>query len=295
MEGIITLIVSGAANGFVYSLIALGFVMIYKSSRVMNLAQGEMTILGAYLYYAISVQIGLPPVIAIVGAAILVAAVGFGVQQFVLRPVLGQSILALVMLTLAVGGLLRGIMQLIWGSDWMSPPQLVDAGQGISIGSGFVSFAHLVFIVVALALIGVLSAFYQGTKTGLSMRVVADDTVVGSCLGINVNRSLSICWALAGIAAGVSGILLSNLIGISYSMIEIGLKAYAIVVIGGLESLGGLIIVGPILGIVEFLGRTYVDPLTGGGFGDLVPWIALMVFLLTMPYGLFGWKRIERV
>jgi branched-chain amino acid transport system permease protein len=295
MEGMIILMVKGIANGFVYSLIALGFVMIYKSSRVMNLAQGEMTILGAYVYYGLSVQLGLPPLAAIVGAAIVVAAVGFGVQQFVLRPVLGQSILALVMLTLAVGGLLRGIMQLIWGSNWMSAPQLVSAGEGITIGSGFVSYAHLVFIIVSLALIGVLSAFYQGTKTGLSMRVIADDTVVGACLGINVNRSLAICWALAGIAAGVSGILLSNLIGISYSMIEIGLKAYAIVVIGGLESLGGLIIIGPILGIAEFLGRTYVDPLTGGGFGDLVPWIALMIFLLTMPYGLFGWKRIERV
>jgi branched-chain amino acid transport system permease protein len=296
MEGLISYVILGIVNGFVYTLIAIGFVLIYKSSGVFNLAQGEFTIFGAYLFYALTIQFKLPIYVGILGAILCSAIIGLITERIFLRRLVGQPILSIIVLTLAIGGLLQGTMILIWGSDWLSAPALFDYSEGVYLGQGIlVSWGHCAFVVTSLIIAIILALFYKFTQTGLAMRVVADDTVVARVLGIEVNKVLAACWSISAVVAAISGVLLTNVIGISYMASTVGFKAMAVALVGGLESLGGMLIIGPLMGIIEYTAAAYLDPLVDGGMREVAPWVVLMIVLILKPYGLFGWKKIERI
>jgi len=296
MESFANYIIAGIVNGFVYSMIAIGFVLIYKSSRVFNLAQGEITIFGAYIFFTLTTEIGLPIPIAIVGTIIFSGILGLIIERVALRPLLGQPIFAVIVLTLAIGGLLQGIMILIWGSGWLSAPALFSYKTGLRLGrTVLVSWGHISFVAVSLFITMLLGLFYKYMKSGLAMRVVADDTVVAQVLGIRVNKVLAICWCISTIVSAIAGVLLTNVIGINYTASAIGFKSMTVALVGGLESLAGILIIGPLMGIIEYLAAGYVDPIVGGGMREVAPWVVLMVVLIIRPYGLFGWEEIERI
>ena len=295
MAEFLNYVIVGLANGFIYSLIALGFVLIYKCSGILNFAQGAIAILGAYFFYSFATQLGLPIVVAILlalASAVLLAVI---VQRFMLNRLIGQPILSIIVLTLALSELLRGVMYVSWGADLLNAPQLFPMG-GISIANiATVSYSHIAFLVITLVFIGGFAIFYNRTKVGLAMKCTADDTVVATSLGIRVPAILTIAWVVACCTAMVAGILLTNVMGISYNLSQIGFKAIAVALVGGLESLPGVLIIGPLMGIIEFLAAGYLDPIVSGGMRDLAPFIILLLVLIIRPNGIFGWARIERV
>lgn len=295
MAEFLNYVIVGLANGFIYSLVALGFVLIYKCSGILNFAQGVIAILGAYIFYSLTIQLGLPIVAAILLTSAFGAGLGFIIERFMLDRLIGQPILAIIILTLAFGELLRGVMYMGWGTDVISAPPLFPLG-GVNLANiATLSYSHAAFLVITLVLIGGFAIFYNRTKLGLAMKCTADDTVTATSLGIRVPKVFAITWIVSCVTAGIAGILVTNIMGISYVVAEIGYKAMAVALVGGLQSLSGIIIIGPLMGIIEFLAAGYVDPIVGGGMRDLAPFIILLLVLLVRPYGIFGWERIERI
>lgn len=295
MAEFLNYVIVGLANGFIYSLIALGFVLIYKCSGILNFAQGAIAILGAYFFYLFATQLGLPIVVAILLTLVFGALLGVIVQRFMLNRLIGQPIFSIIVLTLALSELLRGIMYVSWGSDLLSAPPLFPAGSILIANIAALSYSHIAFLVITLVLITGFAVFYNRTKVGLAMKCTADDTVVATSLGIRVPAILTIAWIVACCTAVVAGILLTNVMGISYNVAQIGFKAIAVALVGGLESLPGVLIIGPLLGIIEFLAAGYLDPIVAGGMRDLAPFVILLLVLIIRPNGIFGWERIERV
>ena len=295
MAGFLSYSVAGLANGFIYSLIALGFVLIYKCSGILNFAQGVIAIFGAYIFYSFAAQLGLPIVAAVLLTLAVGALLGFFIERFMLDRLIGQPILAIIILTLAFSELLRGIMYMGWGTDVISAPPLFPVG-GISIANvATLGYSHIAFLVITLVLIGGFAIFYNRTRVGLTMKCTADDTVVATSLGIRVPTVFAVTWVIACVTAAIAGILVTNVMGISYGVAELGYKAMAVALVGGLQSLPGIIIIGPVMGMIEFLAAGYIDPIVGGGMRDLAPFIILLIVLLVRPYGIFGWERIERI
>ncbi|MEW6033264.1 MAG: branched-chain amino acid ABC transporter permease [Chloroflexota bacterium] len=294
MSEMLSYLIPGVMTGFVYALIALGFVLIYKCSGVLNLAQGELVIIGAYMFYALSAQAGLPAGVGIVGTLLLAIGLGFLVERLVMRPLIGQPILAVILVTLAVAGLLRGIMILVWGPDTLSLPRLFPLG-GVDFLGVSISYAHLFFVLVSVVLFAVLFLFFRYSQRGLSMMAVADDQQASQSVGVRVTMVLAMAWAIAALVSATGGILLTSITGVHYSAVGIGLRAIAVVLAGGLESVGGVLIAGPLIGAMEGISAGYLDPLVGGGMRDVTAFVVLILVLMIRPYGLFGWKRIERV
>jgi len=295
VEQLLGLLVLGMATGFVYGLIAIGFVMIYKSSGILNLATGELTILGAYVFYGVASQLGFGIYWALVCVLVCALLLGVLIERVLLRPLAGQPILATIIMTLALGGLLRGIMALAWGNQTMYAPEILPGLRSATIAGFGISSIHLIFIIASLILVALLANFYRYTTLGLSMRAVSEDIIVARSLGIKTNNVLALVWGIAGVVSMVGGVLLTNVMGIHYTLVDLGFKSMAVVLVGGLESLPGVLIMGPAMGIIEVLGTRYINPLVGGEVEVVLPWVILMGVLFFRPYGLFGWERIERV
>jgi branched-chain amino acid transport system permease protein len=287
-------LIPGVMTGFVYALIALGFVLIFKSSGVLNLAQGEMVIIGAYIFYALASQIGLPVWIAVLGTIIILVLVGLLIERLFMRPLIGQPILSVILVTLAIAGILSGIMIFVWGPQFITIPRLFPEG-GVTFLGVSISYERLLFMGVSLGLLCILLAFFRFTSTGLSMTAVADDQQAAQSTGIKVSRVLAITWAITAVVSGISGILLTSVTGVHYSAVGIGLSAIAVVLVGGLQSVGGVILAGPLIGAIEGVTAGYVDPYIGGSMREVTPYIVLVIVLMIRPSGFFGWKRIERV
>jgi branched-chain amino acid transport system permease protein len=295
MEKLLTYILVGMTNGCIYSLVAIGFVLIYKASGILNFAQGAIVILSAYIFYSFSIQFGLPAPIAILLTLGFGALLGFGIERVILDRLIGQPVLAIIILTLAFSELLRGIMQLCWGTDILSAFQLFPKGNITVFSVATLDYSRVAFFLITFLLVGVFAIFYNKTKTGLAMKATADDTVAAATVGIKIRRVFALSWIISCITAAVSGILITNVMGIHYHVAEIGLKAIAVILVGGLESLLGIIVIGPVIGVIEFLAAGYLDPLVGGGMRDLAPFVILLITLIARPDGIFGWKRIERI
>jgi branched-chain amino acid transport system permease protein len=291
----VSYLLTGIANGFIYSMIAIGFILIFKCSKIFNFAQAEMTVFGAYLVYSAVVQFKLPFFVGVfitVGVVIILALM---IERILLRPLIGQHILSIIILTLGLGGFIRGCIILIWGSEMLSIPPFFPKG-GVHLGKfATLSYPHIFFFLVGSSIILLLGIYYHYSRSGLAMRATADDTVIAKILGIKVTRVWAISWVVASVVGALSGILLTSVTGIHYTTVEVGFKSMAVALVGGLESLAGVILVGPLLGIVETLVAAYIDPLVGGGFSEVAPFFVLLIVLIFKPQGIFGWKIIERV
>ena len=295
MRQFLSYTIAGISSGFVYSLIALGFVLVYKCSRILNFAQGDVAILGAYLAYLFQVQLGLPIFLAAPLSLGVGAGLGLMMERLVVRKMSGQSELPMIIATMAIGGLLQAVMRLGWGTEWISlsmgfPKGVVRLGNMANV-----SYMHLFFMGVSFLVIAATSAFYRYTKMGLAMRACADDMVIAKSIGIKANRCVAASWLAACVIGVVAGILLTSITGINFTMTSVATKAIGVWIVGGLESLEGVLVVGPIMGAVEFLAAGYLDPLLGGSLGEVAPFLILLMVLFIRPFGVFGLKEIERV
>lgn len=293
MEKIVQLTMSGVANGAIFALVALGFVLIYKSSDVINFAQGELLLIGAYLTYMTVEQIGLWWPAGVVVAVLLAAVVGVLIETLVLRPLIGEPAISVIMVTIGLSSLLRAIVGAIWGVTPRPAPQFLPRDTMTIFGAS-VGVDKIWAIFLALVLFALLTLFFRFSREGIAMRAVADDQQAALSMGISVKRVWAVAWAIAAVTAAVGGILLMSIFGgVSGSIARVGLLVFPVVILGGLDSIPGAIIGGLIIGLLQSYAGGYLPP--DLGMGEVVPFIILLLILLVRPYGLFGQRFIERV
>lgn len=293
MSTFIQLSVSGIMAGLVYSLVAIGIVLIIKASGVFNFAQGALVGLGGLFGYQLVVRAGLPVWISIIATIILAILVGVLIERLTIRPLIGQPLLGVIVMTLALSFAIEGVLVTVWGGPPHEFPLFPTAP--IKLGAVAISQEYVWCSILALVAFGLLTAFFHYTMSGLMMRGVAESHQISRALGIKVSTVFTQTWIIATVLAAMGGIMLAALNGADFTMTSVGLKAFPVVLLGGLESIGGAMIGGPIIGLAENLSSYYLDPIVGGGTRDVVPFIIMMIILLVKPYGLFGLERIERI
>jgi len=294
MAELLQFVVSGITVGMVYSLIALGFVLIWKSSGVANLALGQLVLISSWVTYAMLVQAGLPLWLGFLLVLLFALVMGWVIERFILRPLIAQPILSLITVTLGLAYFIQGLVVFIWPWSVAALPRLFPT-KPFHIGPAVLSQEYLWAAVISLVLFGILSLFFRYNKMGIAMRATADDQMAVQACGIPVTRIFSRSWMFACVLAAAGGILMSSIGGITFGLVETGLKAFSVVILGGLDSFLGAIIAGPIVGLAENLGGGYLTPLTWPGVREVIPFIIIIIVMFVKPYGLFGEVRIERI
>jgi len=289
---IIELIINGALVGLMYALVAIGIVFIYKSSSVVNFAQGSMVMLGAFLIWSMAEQVDLPVWAAVPLGLGLMYVFGLLVERIALRPMVGQPVIMIIMMTLGLDIFIRGLTPAVWGID----PRALRLGIGqkaLFIGDMLINRSYLFGGLAALALTG-LSALLFKTRIGIKLRAVSDDYVASWSVGIYVERAIGMSWALAGAMAAVGGGLWGSIQGVDWSLSLLLLKCVAVAILGGLDSIGGAVLAGLMIGILESVISAYLDPLVGSS-REVVAVFIILLTIIIRPYGLFGKEIIERV
>lgn len=284
---------NGALTGLLYSLFAIGLVLIYKASSVPNLAQGALTMVGAYVALALARDAGLPLWAAIPMAVFAMFGLGMGIERVALRRLAGRPIVMILMMTLGIDIFLRGTTLAIWGGTARSF-DLGVSSDPLFFGDILISRINLVGAAAAVVLFVVFVMFFR-TRLGTRLRAIADDYVASWSVGISVERGVGLSWGLASIVAVAAGIIWGEIQGVDQSLSLLLLKGLTVAVLGGLDSIFGAMLAGLILGIVENVGSTYLDPLVGGGSRDLIVAAVLILTVMLRPHGLFGRHDIERV
>lgn len=288
------LVISGIVVGGVYALIALGFVLIYKATSIINFATGEFMMIGAYFFYTFMVMSGLPAIPSFILVMLSAAGLGFLVERSILRHMLGQPIIAIIMVTVGLSSILTGLAEMIWSSDFKSFPPLFPRAP-IVIGDLIIRSNMFWGFVVAMCAVAVFALIFKYAKVGVAMRATADDQMASFSMGINVRSMFTLAWAMGAVAASLGGIIIGNMGGIQPTLGHIGLKIFPVVILGGLDSIAGAVVGGFIVGLVENIAGGYLDSYVGGGVKDVAPFVVLVLILLIKPYGLFGKKEIERL
>jgi len=285
---------TGLMVGGIYALVALGWVIIYKCSGVLNLAMGELTIIGAYVTLTFY-QMGVPFIFAVVISLIIGLVLGILTERVFLDRLIGEPILTVIMVTVGLSFFFRGIVEIIWGTDTrvFHPP--VFPLKPIKIGFLVIGSVYLWSFITAIILLLILVGFFQYTRWGLAMQATADDEMAALSLGVSARFVYAAAWAIAFMAAGVGGSLLGNINGLNISVSYLGLLVLPAVVLGGLNSVPGAIVGGLAIGVLQNFAGAYLDQYFPGGVKQIFPFVFMAVFLLFKPYGLWGWERIERV
>ena len=294
MAELLQYIITGITVGMVYALIALGFVLIWKSSGVANLALGQLVLISSWFTYSMLVQAKFPFWFGFILVILFALALGWLSERFVLRQLIAQPILSLITVTLGLGYFLEGVATFIWPWSVDALPRLFPI-EPLRFGSAVVSQEYVWAAVISLILFGLLTLYFRYNKMGIAMRATADDQLAVQACGIPVTKIFSTSWMFACVVAAIGGILMSSIGGITYGLVETGLKSFSVVILGGLDSFIGTIIAGPIIGLAENLGGGYLTPLTWPGVKDIIPYIIIIIVLFIKPYGLFGEVRIERI
>lgn len=295
-------LISGVAVGCIYALAALGFVLIYKSSRVINFANGQFIAIGAFMAYALAVWIKLPIWLAALAAMLLTAGLGFLVERVFLRRMVGQPIISVIMVTIGLASVLDGLMYLTpFGSGNFTFPAFLPAG-GLNLGAINISYPQLLAIGFTVVFLLLFGWFFQRSVLGVSMRAVADDQMAAMSVGVSVQRVFALAWAVAGLTAAAAGIVVGTVSGLNQDgLIAIGLAVFPAVILGGLDSVPGAVVGGIVIGILQSFSTAYLDGLfsqiglVGGGSQYVMPFVVLLVMLWFKPHGLFGTEEIERV
>jgi len=295
MTFFLQLVVTGLAQGMVYALIAIGFVIILKCSEVFNIAQGHFVLIGGYLGYTFLVPLGLP-IWATLLLSILVAVImGLLIERLMLRPLVGQPVLAVVMMTIALSTVLGGLATLLWGAEYKAYHGMLPT-LNLKLGTISVPSESLIGLIVSVICMAGLMLLFRYTKIGLAMRATAEDLQVVQSVGIKATTVYAVSWVIASVVGVIGGILLGGVSGANMELAGIGLKAFAVVLLGGVNSLGGAVLAGIILGMLENVAAGYLDPLLpGGGLSQVFPFIVMIIVLIFRPHGLFGLVTIERV
>jgi branched-chain amino acid transport system permease protein len=288
------LLSNGVLIGLMYSLIALGFVLVYKATDAVNFAQGEFVMIAGFVVVGGLTVAGAPLGVSVVAGLVAMVGFGFALERVMLRRLIGRPVIAVVMATIGVAAILRGIgpfgifqgtrplplplpdEPFVWGPLFIPPIQLVGGGVSLAFLAGF-------------------GWFFLKSRKGIAMRAVADNQQVAMAMGIDVERYFGLAWAMTGVVSALGGVLWGNMLGVDVNLALVGFKVFPVVILGGLDSIPGAIVGGLIVGIVENFAAGYIDPYVGGGTKDFAPYVLMILALMVRPYGIFGKKIIERV
>ena len=288
------LLSNGLLIGLMYSLIALGFVLVYKATDAINFAQGEFVMIAGFVAAGVLSLWGAPLWLAVLLALASLIALGFVLERVMLRKLIGRPVIAVVMATIGLASILRGIGPFTIFSG-TKPLPLPIRDEPFMLGPLFIPPIQILGAGVSLAFLAGFGWFFLRSRKGIAMRAVADNQQVAMAMGIDVERYFGVAWAMTGIVSALGGILWGNLLGVDVNLALVGFKVFPVVILGGLDSILGAIIGGLIVGVVENIAAGYVDPLVGGGTKDFAPYVLMILALMIRPYGIFGKRIIERV
>jgi branched-chain amino acid transport system permease protein len=277
-----------------YALVAVGFVLIYKATSIINFAQGDLVMFAGYAAAVMLGLRGLPLWLMVLILCIGMIALGFVLERGILRPMIGQPLVSVIMVTIGLSFVLQGLVAIVWGAGTRKLELPVRLAPYV-IGPVFISPINVVAAVIALVFLIAFGLFFTRSRFGIAMRAVADDQQAAMVVGIRVSRVFALSWAIAGLAAAAGGIIWGNMLGASSLLSLVGLKVFPVVILGGLDSIGGAIVGGLILGAVESVTAGYLDPYVGGGTKDFIPYMLMILVLFIRPYGIWGHETIERV
>jgi branched-chain amino acid transport system permease protein len=294
MDIFLQLIASGITVGGIYALIALGFVLIYKATSIINFATGEFMMLGAYFCLTLLIHPQFPFLLSFfltLGFAVLL---GILAERLVLRPLIGEPIISVIMVTIGLASILKGLVQVIWGPEEKGFPSVFPQIL-LKMGPVVISPNYLWGFLIAILCVVIFAAFFKYSRSGVAMRATACDQQVALSMGISVKKILALFWSLGAMAAAIGGMVIGSIAGINLQLGLIGLKIIPVVILGGLDSIGGAILGGFIMGVLENLAGGYLGPVFGGAIKEVAPFVVLVLILMVRPYGLFGKVEIERV
>ncbi len=290
------LVISGLVIGSIYSAVALGFVIIYKATRVVNFAQGELLMIGAYVCFAFLVQMHIPFWGALLLTILFGMILALFVERLILRPMIGEPIISIIMVTIGLSLVFRSLVSAVWGTEILVYEPKLFPQEMIEIAGLPISLEFVYCFVLSLFLLAVFSAFFKYSRAGVAMRATAFNQQVAQSMGISVKHIFALSWVISAVVSGIGGVLIGNINGINSSLYHFGLKVFPATILGGLDSILGAAVGGMIIGILENLSdgfcKTYLDL---SGVKEVAPYIFLVVILMIKPYGLFGTKEIERV
>jgi branched-chain amino acid transport system permease protein len=288
-------VINGLVVGSIYALVAMGFVIIFKSTGVLNFAQGEFLLLGAYISLMLLTRYHVPFFAAVLLTLAFAAVLGLAIERLILRPMIGEPVVSVIMVTLGLSSILRAVVQGAWGTDTRPFPEIFPSTP-LLIGPVPVSRAYVWSAACVAVLLILFSLFFKHSRYGIAMRATAFSQQVALSMGISVRFMFALAWAIAAVVSAIGGILLGAVrTGVDQSLALIGLKVLPVVILGGLDSVPGAIVGGLLIGVLENLAGGYLDPLFGGGVKEVAPFVILVAILMIKPYGLFGKVRIERV
>ena len=290
----VQLVVTGLAWGSVYACIALGFVLIFKATDIFNFAQPELMMFGAYVAFTLITMLKLPFVIGFIVTLVLMGLIAAILEMMVVRPMVGEPVLAVIMVTLGLANVLRGLTGLIWGYEELQFPSPFSDEPFMVFGAA-INQAEIYTVVATAILLIIFFFFFKYSGSGISMRATAEDTRTAFLMGINVKRVFTASWAIASIVATIAGVFLASFTFLEPIMGHVGLKALPAIILGGLDSVHGAIIGGLIIGVTENLAGFYLEDYLGSGINEITAYVIVLIVMMIRPYGLFGTKEIERV
>ena len=291
------LVVSGIVVGSIYALSALGFVLIYKSSRVLNIAHGQIIAAGAFITYALTVWVGIHIVISFLLSMIITFFLAMSVERVFLRRLIGEPIISVIMVTIGLMSIIDGIIYMTpFGAENFSFPEFLPQTP-ITLWGVSISWTQMVGVIITFIMIGAFTWFFKASTVGISMRAVSDDQFASMSIGISVPKVFGLAWATAGLSAAAAGGIIGNITGLNFDVLHsFGIIVFPVVIVGGLDSIFGAIVAGIIMGLIQQFAAGYLDGNWGlFGTADVLPYIILLIILLIKPHGLFGIHEIERV
>lgn len=291
------LVVSGIVVGSIYALSALGFVLIYKSSKVLNIAHGQIIAAGAFITYALTVWAGIPIFLSLLISMAMTFLLAMSVERIFLRRLIGEPIISVIMVTIGLMSILDGLIYLTpFGTENFSFPAFLP-NTPITFGGVSISWTQLVGVILTIMMIAGFSWFFKKSTVGISMRAVSDDQLASMSIGISVPKVFGLAWATAGLSAAAAGSIIGNITGLNFDTLHaFGIVVFPIVILGGLDSILGAVVAGIIMGLIQQFASGYLDGNWGlNGTAQVLPYIILLIILLFKPHGLFGIHEIERV
>jgi branched-chain amino acid transport system permease protein len=291
------LVISGIVVGSIYALSALGFVLIYKSSRVLNIAHGQIIAAGAFITYALTVWVGIHIALSFILSMIITFFLAMSVERVFLRRLIGEPIISVIMVTIGLMSIIDGIIYMTpFGSENFSFPEFLPK-EPIAFWGVSLSWTQMVGVIITFIMIGAFTWFFKASTVGISMRAVSDDQFASMSIGISVPRVFGLAWATAGLSAAAAGGIIGNITGLNFYVLHsFGIIVFPVVIVGGLDSIFGAIVAGIIMGLIQQFAAGYLDGNWGlYGTADVLPYIILLIILLIKPHGLFGIHEIERV
>jgi len=292
MDFFFQILINGLSIGFTYALAALGFVMIFKSSSVLNFAHGGLMAIGAFVFLVLSTWAQLPIWLAFLLTLGGCFSLGFIIERFFLRPLIGEALIEVIMLTLGLFIMFRGLLLFIFGGDTHSYVDFLPPALTFHLGNVEIAGVYVATFIIGLIFLGLFGFFFKYSSQGIYMRSVADNQPAAMALGVHVRRVFALSWAIAALVCAMSGIVIGIITGINvHEVSDIGIKVFPVVILGGLDSIGGAILGGIIIGLLETFTGAYLST----SLREVIPYIVLIFILMVKPYGLFGLVEIERV